>query len=187
MGNIFYGLLRSPRVVCGLWDHQVVIFLCFGFVSIPLSVEEVVLWVCSYPSCEEVIVIGLVLYLVPLSEEVIVIWLSALSLLCRGCFVGERSCVLLVCICQILSGGSLCGKSCVDDIVEILLCEGGDEEQCLEPQNISLYLWLIHYLLTLSLISCIDSYCSYHICLVLFVCLTCVKSRVTSNSTSTLI
>ena len=29
---------------------------------------------------------------------------------------------------QILSGGSLCGKSCVDAIVEILLCEGGDIE-----------------------------------------------------------
>ena len=29
---------------------------------------------------------------------------------------------------QILSGGSLCGKSYVDDIVKILLCEGGDVE-----------------------------------------------------------
>ena len=29
---------------------------------------------------------------------------------------------------QILSGGSLCGKFCVDDIVKILLCEGGDVE-----------------------------------------------------------
>ena len=51
-------------------------------------------------------------------------------------FVGERSCVLPVCITQILSGGSLCGKSCVDAIVEILLCEGGDVEQWLEPRNI---------------------------------------------------
>ena len=31
-------------------------------------------------------------------------------------------------ITQILSRGSLCGKSCVDDLVEILLCEGGDVE-----------------------------------------------------------
>ena len=30
---------------------------------------------------------------------------------------------------QILSGGSLCGKSCMDAIVKILLCEGGDAEQ----------------------------------------------------------
>ena len=29
---------------------------------------------------------------------------------------------------QILSGGSLCGKSCVDELVEILLCEGGEVE-----------------------------------------------------------
>ena len=82
-----------------------------GFVALPLSVE--------------VIVVGLALCLVPLSEEVIVVWLSAISLLCavivavpyllcRGCFIGERSCVLLVYICQIFSGGSLCGKSCVD-------------------------------------------------------------------------
>ena len=72
-------------------------------------------------------------------------------LLCRGCIVGERSCVIPVCITQILIGGSLCGKSCVDDIVEILLSEGGDVEQWLEPRNISLCLQLIHYLLTLSL------------------------------------
>ena len=86
---------------------------------------EIVIWVCRYPSCKEVIVVGLALCLVPLSEEVIVVWFSALSLLCkvivvvpnllcRGCFVRERSHVLLVCICQILSGGSLCGRSCVD-------------------------------------------------------------------------
>ena len=29
---------------------------------------------------------------------------------------------------QILSGGSLCGKSCVDELVKILLCEGEDVE-----------------------------------------------------------
>jgi len=57
--------------------------------------------------------------------EVIVVWFSAISLLyemivvvrrflCRGSFVGERSCVLLVYICQIFSGGSLRWRSCVD-------------------------------------------------------------------------
>ena len=66
-------------------------------------------------------------------EEIVVVP----CLLCRGCIVGERSCVLPFCITQILSGGSLCGKSCMDDIVEILLCEGGDVEQWLEPRNIS--------------------------------------------------
>ena len=44
----------------------------------------------------------------------------------------------------------LCGH-----IVEILLCEGGDVEQRLEPRNISLYLRLIYFLLPL-FISCID-------------------------------
>ena len=42
-------------------------------------------------------------------------------------FVEERSYVLVV-FAQVLSGGSLCGKSCVDDIVKILLCEGEDVE-----------------------------------------------------------
>ena len=55
----------------------------FDFVPIPLSVEEIMIWGCGYPSCEEVIVVGLTLFLVPLSEEVIVVWLSALSLLCE--------------------------------------------------------------------------------------------------------
>ena len=80
---------------------------------------------------------------IPLSVEVICV---VSYLLCRGCIVGERSCVLPLCITQILSGGSLYEKSCVDDIVEILLCEGGDIEQSLEPRNISLCLRLIHFL-----------------------------------------
>ena len=76
-----------------------------------------------------------------LNCEVIVVcvWLSAYPSKCRGdlccalplvrgCIVGEKSCVLLVCISQILSGGSLCGKPCVDELVEILLCKGGDVE-----------------------------------------------------------
>ena len=53
----------------------------------------------------------------------------------RGCIrLREELCLPLV-LPQILSGGSLCGKSCVDEIVEILLCEGGDVEQWLEPRN----------------------------------------------------
>ena len=87
----------------GLWsfcDHQVVnpffdLGLCY-----PSSVEVVLLWVCDYPSCVEMIVV--------------VIWLSALPLLCRGdhCFglvpcllcrgdcIGEWSCVLQVLSCN---------------------------------------------------------------------------------------
>jgi len=83
--------------------------------------------------------------------------------------------VLQVCITQILSGGSLCGKSCVDVLVKILLCEGGDVKQWPEPWNISLCLRLIHYLLTLSLyiLHWFILLISY-IYLVLFVCHTCV-------------
>ena len=47
---------------------------------------------------------------------------------------------------QILSEGSLYGRSCVDELVEIFLCEGGDVDWVLEPRNISLCLRLIHYL-----------------------------------------
>ena len=49
--------------------------------------------------------------------------------LCLAFVFGERGVVYSqVVFAQILSGGSLCGKSCVDAIVEILLCEGGDVE-----------------------------------------------------------
>ena len=71
----------------------------------------IVVWLCAYPSIVRLILCGFV----P-------------SLLCRGCIVGERNCVLLVVFAQILSGGSLCGKSCVDAIVDILLYEGGNVE-----------------------------------------------------------
>ena len=38
------------------------------------------------------------------------------------------------------------------DVVEILLCEGGDVEQWLKSQNMSCCLRLIHYLSTLYLL-----------------------------------
>ena len=40
----------------------------------------------------------------------------------------EELCTPSLYLPKILSGGSLCGKSCVDDLVKILLCEGGDVE-----------------------------------------------------------
>ena len=87
----------------------------------------------------EVIVVGVGLELNPSSERLIVVWLSAYPSKCRGvlcyalplvrgCIIRKRSCVLLVVFAQILGGGSLCGKSCMDELVEILLCEGGDVE-----------------------------------------------------------
>jgi len=36
---------------------KIVTFSLLWFVPIPLSVEEVMIWVCSYPSCEEMIVV----------------------------------------------------------------------------------------------------------------------------------
>ena len=83
---------------------------------------------------------------------------------------------------QILSGGSLCKKSCVDELVEILLCEGGDVEL---GARTSKYIFVFAFAfdplsLTLSLLYC----ALYHfilfisfICLDLFVCLTCVEPR----------
>ena len=67
---------------------------------IPLSVEEVVLWVCSYPSCVEVIVVefGFVPY--PSCVEVIVI--LALCLVSYvEVVIGEGSSVLLTLYLQI--------------------------------------------------------------------------------------
>ena len=70
------------------------------------------------------------------------VWLSAYPSKCRGdlfCALPLRVEVVLVergvvysrlYLSQILSGGSLCGKSCVDELVEILLCEGEDVELC---------------------------------------------------------
>ena len=95
------------------------------------------------PLSVEVIAGVLAKCLIPLSGEVIVI---VSSLLCRDGVIGERSCVLLVCICQILSGGSPVWEVLCGCIVKILLCEGGDVEQWLEPRNISRYLRLIYYL-----------------------------------------
>ena len=66
---------------------------------------------------------------------------------------------------QILNGGSLCGKSCVDELVKILLCEGGDVELCVRTsKHISVFAfdpltWLspsseirLHSLVTLSVL-----------------------------------
>ena len=75
MGKLVCGLLRPPSVI---------IFFALSCAH-PSCVEviEIVIWVYSYPSFEEVIVVGLTLCLVSLTE-VIVVWLRALSLLSRG-------------------------------------------------------------------------------------------------------
>ena len=98
---------------------------------------------------------------IPLSVKVIYV---VPCLLCRDCIVRERSCVLLVVFAQILSGGSLCGKSCVDVIVKILLCEGGDVELGARTSKHILVFTFDPLSLSLSLSYIVHcSYCSYHI------------------------
>ena len=71
--------------------------------------------------------------------RLIFVWLSAYPskcrgdlccalLLVRGCIVERGVVYSQIVFAQILNGGSLCGKSCVDELVKILLCEGGDVE-----------------------------------------------------------
>ena len=84
----------------------------------------------------------------------------------------------LIVFVQILSGGSLCGKACVDELVEILLCEGGDVElYARTSKHISVFAF-DPLTLTLSLLHC----ALHHFILLIHilyawlvcVCLTCV-------------
>ena len=56
---------------------------------------------------------------------------------------------------QILSEGSLCGKSYVDELVEILLCEGGDVELCARTLKYIFVFAFDPLSLTLSFILCL--------------------------------
>ena len=73
---------------------------------------------------------------------------------------------------QFLSGGSLCGKSCVDELVKILLCEGGDVELCartskhisvfaFDPLSLTFsYICALHHI-AISLHACVVCVCPY--------------------------
>ena len=78
---------------------------------------------------------------------------------------------------QILSEGSLCEKSCVDELVKIFLCEGGNVELC---SRTSKHI-IVFVFDPLSLALSYFVYCiilSYHNMLVLIVCAhTCVQPR----------
>ena len=63
-----------------------------------------------------------------LNCEVDLVWLCALPLSVEVVLVERGVVYSRFVFTQILNGGSLCGKSCVDDLVKILLCEGGDVE-----------------------------------------------------------
>ena len=128
-----------------------------------------------------------------------VVWLSVYPSKCRGdclcalplsvevVFIGERSWVLLLVFTQILSGGSLYGKSCVDELVEFLLCEGGDVELCARTSKHILVFAIDPLSLTLSLTLCIASYCHIlYACVCLCVPYLCLTKRAL-HSTSTLI
>ena len=93
-------------------------------------------------------------------------------------FVRERSCVLSVCVTQILNKGSLCGKSCVDDIMKILLCEGGDVELGARTSKHIFVFAFDPLSLTLSLLYCTLHHIVHIIYMLgLIVCHTCVELR----------
>ena len=85
--------------------------------------------------------------------EVDFVLVCALPLV-RGVLVERGVVHSLIVFAQILSGGSLCGKSCVDELVEILMCEGGDVELCARTSK-HIHVFAIDPLsLTLSLLLC---------------------------------
>ena len=122
-------------------------------------------------------------------EVISVCWLSVYPscvrwILCWLCLASVRGCIRLReelctpgCICPKPSlEFSLCGKSCVDKLVEILLCEGEDVELCartskhirvfaIDPLSLTLYYFVS------CIIHIVISY--LHAC-VACVCLTCV-------------
>ena len=111
--------------------------------------------------------------------------------LVRDCIIERGVVYSQIIFAQILSRGSLCGKSCVDELVEILLCEGGDVELCAQTSKHILVFAFDPLSLTLSLLYCAlhHSYCHIILtCLVVFVCVPhlCLTTRA-SYSTSTLI
>ena len=88
-----------------------------------------VVWLSAYPSI----------------ERWILLWLCALPLV-RGCIRLREELCTPGCSChkssvEVPCVGVMCGQA---SGLEILLCEGGDVEQWLEPRNKSWYLRLIH-------------------------------------------
>ena len=152
---------------------------CGGCVGIPLSVEVIVVGVlakCSIPLVRGDCCFALCL---SLYWEVDLCGLVP-CLLCRGCdCLREELCTPKLYYPN-LSGNSLCGKSCVDDLVKILLWEGEDVAGC---SNLETYLSVCDWstISKLSLIylalHCFILFIFISYCLVLFVCHTCVEPR----------
>ena len=112
--------------------------------------------------------------------------------LMRGC-IWERSCVLPNCICSNPQWRFPVWEVLVDEIVEILLCEGGDVELCAQTSKHILVFAIdpLSLTLSLSLLLCtlhwfILSYHTYMLGCVVCVPHLCLTKRA-SYSTSTLI
>ena len=101
----------------------------------------------------------------------------------------EELCTPSCIFAQILSGGSLCGKSCVDELVKIFLCEGGDVELGV---RISKYIFVFAFdplslTLSLSLTLCIVHIVHIIYMLGLFACPYLYLTKGALHNTSTLI
>ena len=120
-------------------------------------------WFCAYPSFVRLIFVWLCA--LPLSVEVV--------LLERGVMYS------LLYLSQILSGGSLCGKSCVDELVEIFLWRRGRRAVC---SNLETYLGVCVWSTfsnSLSLLHC----ALIHI-VISYTCLVCLCASLVFNQES---
>ena len=90
---------------------------------------------------------------IPLSVEVI----CFVPLSVEVVFFGERSCVLPIVFIQNPQWRFPVLESCVDELVEILLCKGGDVKLCARTSKHILVFAFDP--LSLSLTLCIASYC----------------------------
>ena len=163
MGKLVCGWKRPPS--CKLLS-------LLGFVPFPLSVEKVVQLGCI-PQVWGDPCLALCL---SLSCEVDILVALCLASKCRGgIWNWERSCVLPVVVTPNPRWRFPVWESCVDKVsgLEILLCEGGDVEQWLEPRNKLLVFAIDLLSLTLSLYFEHCIILPYHIYACVCVCLTC--------------
>ena len=86
--------------------------------------------------------------------RLIFVWLCALPLSVEVVLVERGVVYSRLYLPQIFSGDSLCGKSYVDELVEILLCEGEHVELCARTSKHILVFAIDPLSLTLSLLHC---------------------------------
>ena len=105
-----------------------------------------------YPSSE--MLIGCLALCLSLICEVDIVVALCLASKCRGCVCKERSCVLQIVIAPNPQWRFPMWESCVDEIVEILLHEGGDVELCARASKHIRVFAIDPLSLTLSLLLC---------------------------------